>query len=123
LHFPTLDTGTVRGDLRALARAIVAAQRDPVIGGLLHDGFAGFQESPELREAALILFRLRRVECRKALERGVARGELAAGADFEVTFDALTGPLYFRLLLYGEAPDDAFADAVADAVVKAFRPG
>jgi hypothetical protein len=44
----------------------------------------------------------------EVLRRGVARGELRADLDVELTIDLLTGPWVYRLLISGGDPDALF---------------
>lgn len=45
---------------------------------------------------------------RLPLERAVARGELPAGLDLDVELDQLLGPIYYRLLVTGDAVSPEF---------------
>jgi len=57
---------------------------------------------------------------RAALERGVARGELATDIDHELAVDMLVGPVYYRLLARGDKVELSPDDLVA-AVLRAWR--
>src|SRR5919107_1647377 len=59
---------------------------------------ADLHEDPTLLEAfSERYFRPRRRSAKAALERGVARGELAEGLDLDLAVDLLVGPVYYRL--------------------------
>jgi len=115
---PTPETGTLRGDLCELVRGLVwaltvspaaalmpalmdAAERDPAFADLHH------------REAAR-----RHQAARTALTRGVNRGELPPGIDPAEVIDLLTGPIFYRRYVSGDAVDDDFADLVVDHVLR-----
>ncbi len=65
-----------------------------------------------------------RAQHRTILDRAVARGELAAGTDYEVVLDLLFGAAYHRLL-HGHQPlTDKFAREVVDVIVHGIQqPG
>lgn len=96
---PAADTGSLRGDLVAelerFRRAVLRPHGMAMIGAVL----AEEAETPEL----LARFRSgvvqpRRRLFREALERGAARGELAAGADPDLVAGTLVGAVYAQYL-------------------------
>ena len=94
----------------------------PDRGDLRVDLVADLHDDPALLAAFGERFFLpRRRSARAALERGIARGELARDADLELAVDLLVGPVYHRLLTRGSpvgiSPDDLVA-----AVLRAFAP-
>jgi AcrR family transcriptional regulator len=115
---PPRTLATVREDVRALLRWLIAVLAEPtggrvvagLVGDLQHDAdlAEGFQRDvvPVRREAMLA-----------ALERGRARGEIRADADLELAVDALHGAVFYRLLLSGESLDAAFAERLAEQVL------
>lgn len=111
------DTGTLRGDLRALFRGFLPALTAGLPGQILPQMIAEGTRSPEIRELLGTFAAERLQRWRTVLERGVARGEMAAGLDAEVVLDCLTGPLFFRLLVSGEPLDDALAEHLVDLVL------
>ena len=112
---PPAEGRSVRDDVRALLRWLIAVLAEPtggpVVAGLVsdlqHDAdlARGFRQQvvPARREAMLA-----------ALERGRARGEIREDADVELAVDALHGAVFYRLLLSGEPLDEAFVDRLAD---------
>lgn len=114
------DTGSLAGDLHALilpwAHELVAKPYGRVISSLI----ASAQADPEFaREYSAHFIGPRRERGREALERAIARGEVAADADIEAALDLLYGPFYHRLL-HGHAPvNDYFAETIVDLVVAA----
>lgn len=109
---------SVRADVRALLRWLIAVLAEPtggaVVAGLVaelpHDAplAEGFRRDvvPARREAMLA-----------ALERGRARGELRADADLALAVDELHGAVFYRLLLSGEPLDDSFVDRLTEQVL------
>ena len=61
---------------------------------------------------------LARRETRTVIERGIANSELRADLYIDVAMDALYGPVYFRLLVQHLPLDDAFADQLAEHVMR-----
>lgn len=119
---PQTNTGSIRGDLDELmgglaaalgggpgaslmAALMDAAQRDATFAAL-HRAEAAFRHGP----------------VRHAIERGVARGELAAWTDPAEVVDLLAGPMFYRRLVSGEDVDAAFTARVIDSVLAAYAP-
>jgi hypothetical protein len=85
---------------------VEAMSRDAALARTVRDGFLA------RRRAAL----------RLVLERGVERGDLAAGLDAELALDVLGGPLFYRLLVTGGPIDDALAEGVVELILRGFAP-
>jgi AcrR family transcriptional regulator len=93
----------VRGFVgKVMAELIAEGQSDPAILEALYDR--------HLRE--------RRAATVAEVERAQAAGELPADVDPELVVDAISGPLYYRLLMRHEPLTEAYAD---DLVAQAFR--
>jgi AcrR family transcriptional regulator len=61
----------------------------------------------------------RRIEAiRGLLRRGIERGELRPDLDLELAVDLLLGPIYYRLLMSGEALTTAFIDRLVRSVME-----
>jgi AcrR family transcriptional regulator len=100
----TPDTGTVAGDLRRIAAAVVHLQTRTVAGPAFLGLIAEALVNPETRKAFLAEFAGRRREVTRAvLKRALRRGEIRAGTDIDLFIDALGGAVTFRLL-QGHAP-------------------
>jgi AcrR family transcriptional regulator len=116
VHF--VDTGSVREDLRRemqrLAQ-VLASESGGIIAALIAEGQSDPESARSFREHWISR---RREETRRALRRGVERGELRPDIDFEVAIDALYGPIYWRLLA-GHIPlEEEFVDALVDHVMR-----
>jgi len=110
------DTGSLAGDLQALARAVVAnigsAEGSAMIQNLIvvtaaSDALA--DEGPKFWAERLALTGV-------IVEQAIARGELPADVDANLIIETLIGPLYVRLLFTGQPIDDRIADQVARIV-------
>jgi AcrR family transcriptional regulator len=115
------------GDTRAELLAFVGAAVD-VLGSTLMGRVMQGLVSDLATDAELALaFRERVVSARDAeverlVARGIARGDLRPDTDPQTAHDLLIGPVYYRLLLTGQALDNAFAKHTVDAVLRAFAP-
>jgi AcrR family transcriptional regulator len=111
-----LDTGTLRGDLLALAEMIarVAGEYGRVIAGILAAG----ERSPRLRELlAKDLYDQRRDQVQGVLRRAAARGEIAHEAISDDLWDVLPAYILFRTLLDERAVPPATLRALIDDVL------
>jgi AcrR family transcriptional regulator len=87
--------------------------------GLVSD----FATDPELGKAfreQVVSVRL--AEVRRVVDRGIERGDIAAGVDYELVHELLFGPVYYRLLLSGGVLDDGLAERIVDAVLAGIAP-
>ncbi|WP_254392541.1 TetR/AcrR family transcriptional regulator [Streptomyces buecherae] len=118
---PIPDTGTVAGDLRALARALVASVSTPVGRALITTVLAEAARLPQLADVKRALFddRFRRAE--PVVTRAVERGELPAETDPAELLKTLAAPIYFRLVCTGEPVDEGTADRAAQVALAAAR--
>ena len=117
------DTGSTRADLLALMRDAVKVYRDPLHAGVMPALVGAMRTRADLARAVREGFLAgRRDALRAVLERGVARGDLRAGLDFELALDVLGGPLFYRLLITGGPLDDQLVDGVTDLILRGFAP-
>ena len=113
----TPDTGTLRGDLIALACRVSEDDRQlgtPVMIGLV----SALPHDKELRDA----FRERLVEPRVAtlmevFERAQKRGEIAPLSDLSMVTSIIPALVLHRLLIEGAVPDQAFIEQVIEGVI------
>jgi hypothetical protein len=61
----------------------------------------------------------RLAETRRLVDKGIERGDLEPGPDYELIHDLLFGPIYYRLLLSGAPLDRGLAERIVDAVLPA----
>lgn len=111
------DTGTIEADLLHLMRDAVrvySGKPGAVIPGLVPALARNRQLAGTLRQAFL---KPRRAALRAVLERGVRRGELRAGLDYELALDFLGGPLFYRLLITDGPIDEELARGVVGVML------
>nr|WP_058047277.1 TetR-like C-terminal domain-containing protein [Streptomyces roseifaciens] len=117
------DTGTLRGDLHALAQEVVDTFADPAAGAAPGAFIAAAFQSERAAEALRAFYAERFARCAPLVERAVARSEAPAGTDHGSLARAVSAPLFFRLFITREPLDDAVADQAADAALAAARAG
>lgn len=113
---PLPDTGSLAGDLRALARAVAANIGSPAGGRMSRTMVVAAMTSDEVAVRAPQFWSERLGLARRIIDNAVARGELGEKADGNLIIESLIGPLYVRLLLTGEPITRRFADEVARLV-------
>lgn len=117
-EIPTPDTGSIRGDLIAVVRAVIAYVTSP--GGLaaLHVASLTVDDQLDARRA----FWAGRLDAlRPVVERGIARGELRPDTDAGLLLETLIAPLHGRLLLTGETVDEQLGERIVDLVLDGAR--
>ena len=62
----------------------------------------------------------RKARTRAVLRRAVQRGELPGDTDIGVMSSMLVGPIFHRLMITQEPLNDAFVDALVDALLRGF---
>ncbi|MFG2289822.1 TetR/AcrR family transcriptional regulator C-terminal ligand-binding domain-containing protein [Streptomyces sp. NPDC048595] len=128
------DTGSLEGDLRALAQEVVASFADPAVSASGSAMIAAAFQSERAAEALRAYYTERFARCEIIVERAVHRGELAAAADSrpgapEGAIDAgalvrsVSAPLFFRLFITREPVDDTLAGQAVAATMAAARAG
>ncbi|WP_443058018.1 TetR/AcrR family transcriptional regulator C-terminal ligand-binding domain-containing protein [Streptomyces sp. KLMMK] len=117
------DTGTLRGDLRALAQQVVDTFGDPAAGAAPAAFIAAAFQSERAAEALRAFYAERFARCAPLVERAAARGEVPAGTDHGSLARAVSAPLFFRLFITREPLDDTVAGQAADAALAAARAG
>ncbi|MEU9121661.1 TetR/AcrR family transcriptional regulator C-terminal ligand-binding domain-containing protein [Streptomyces sp. NPDC048506] len=132
------DTGSLEGDLRALAHEVVASFTDPAVAASGSAMIAAGFQSERAAGALRAYYAERFQRCEAIVERAVRRGELpapatAAGAaeaaapigtlDAGTLVRSVSAPLFFRLFITREPIDDALADQAVAATLAAARAG
>ncbi|MER7548142.1 TetR/AcrR family transcriptional regulator [Spirillospora sp. NPDC127506] len=121
--WPVPDTGTLAGDLRALARLVLTGLTDPAQGPLTRAFVLAAAHSPAAARALHDFYARRHEQAAAAVERAAARGEVPAGTDPAEVVRAAVAPLYHRAFITGEPVDEAAADRAAAAACAAARAG
>lgn len=115
---PVPDLGDTRAELVHAVADTARTMTDTVAGRTIRSLVAALGDDDELAHAFRErLVRLRREELRRVVERGVERGDLRDGPQLALVSELIVGPLFWRLLMTGDALDDAFAAELVDAVL------
>jgi AcrR family transcriptional regulator len=113
---PVPDTGSLRGDVRAIMQAALEWLTDPRIRAVLPDLIAESDRNPVLAEAvAQHITRPRMTWARAALDRAHDRGELAAD-DIDLVLDLTIAPVFWRLT-HARPVDDRYLDRLTELTI------
>ncbi len=112
-NVPIPDTGTVLGDLQALASEVVANIGSD--GGTRRSrSIAAAAATSDELAAGLHEFWVHRLTAAAPIiERAIARGELPPDSDANLIIETLVGPIWLRVLLTGEPIDVDLAERIA----------
>ncbi|MFF9476193.1 TetR/AcrR family transcriptional regulator C-terminal ligand-binding domain-containing protein [Streptomyces roseolus] len=117
------DTGSLAGDLRALAHEVVDGFRDPADAAAPTAFVGAAFQSPRAAEALRAFYGERFRRCETVVHRAVGRGEAPLGTDAGAVVRAVSAPLFLRLFVTREAVDERRADQAADAALAAVTAG
>ncbi|MGP4025760.1 TetR/AcrR family transcriptional regulator [Actinomadura sp. 3N407] len=121
--WPVPDTGTLAGDLRAIARLVLTGFTDPGHGPVTRAFVLAAAQSTGAARALHGFFARRHEQSAAVVERAIERGEVPAGTDAADVVRVAVAPLYYRLFVTGEAVDEAAADRAAASAATAARAG
>lgn len=112
-----IDTGTLRGDLKALLTDVATFVTSNVGGGIMQALFIQ-HTSAEIALATQEYWTERFTAVGSIVRRAVARGELAEATWPEkFIIEQAAGPVYFRLVITREGVDDTYIDQVVEFVL------
>ncbi|PRY55934.1 TetR/AcrR family transcriptional regulator [Glycomyces artemisiae] len=120
---PRADTGTLDGDLAALADLILDTLTDARQGPLFKALIAAAASDPEAAAALHRFYRVRIDEWSPCVTTAAARGDVPAATDPAEVIRALSAPLYYRFLVSGDPLDPDTAKRAAAATAAAARSG
>jgi AcrR family transcriptional regulator len=111
------DTGSLRGDLEAMAAS--ADSPDTRFDAQLVLGLVtALARDAELRQVIREqLFGRDAIQVRQVFERAVARGEIPAGRNLDLLISVFPALLIHHLLIYGELPDASFTAQVMNDLI------
>ncbi|GAB2688660.1 TetR/AcrR family transcriptional regulator [Saccharopolyspora gloriosae] len=115
------DTGDLAADLKTVLRATAAEFADPAFEAPIRALNMELIADPELAELYREKLEKPVTEAKKRRLRAAREaGQLAADTDLDLFLEFLYAPLTQRWLLRSGPLDDAFADALVDATLRAF---
>lgn len=115
------DTGSVRDDLLAIARALsesMCATSDT--GRMLPAMVSAAREHDEVRDAMQRFTAARRRRVDHVVRAGIERGELRSDTDASVVGDMLVGAMLYRSVIRGGRLDQRFVAALVDGILAGF---
>jgi AcrR family transcriptional regulator len=116
------DTGTLRGDLLGVLRALHEWLTHPRFSRILPDLAAEGVRNPEVAEAVrTAIGEPRRAVGATVLRRAIDRGELPADTDLEMALDLIAAPMYWRLSVRRAPDEPGYLDHLADVVLRALK--
>ena len=113
------DRGSLRDDLHAWFAEAIALGRDPLLRRVTAYVIAMARSSPELIQSMRRVPGPDRDSAQLILRRAIDRGELAPDTDLPVALDIITGPIWRRVLIAGEALDEDYAKRLTTMVLRA----
>jgi AcrR family transcriptional regulator len=120
---PVPDTGAIDGDMRELARGLVAWLQSPVGDALVMTMVAAEGLDPEIVQTRKEFYKIRFKQAGIVVDRAIARGELPAGTDATEVLKTLVAPIFFRHVVHPEPIGDAVADQAARVALTAAQAG
>ena len=119
-HIRIAETGNTRAELLAATTNAMTAVVDTDFGPVIEALMSQIAMNPEIGDPfRATIVQGRRDEIRRAVARGIARGDLRPDADVEIATELLVGPVYFRLMFGGELTAE-FAERVVSAVLDGY---
>ncbi|MFI9259163.1 TetR/AcrR family transcriptional regulator C-terminal ligand-binding domain-containing protein [Streptomyces sioyaensis] len=120
---PLPDSGSLAGDLRALARSIAALYGEGRVRRLIEAVVSAAARDPQVASVLRTFFDERLALAGRMVQRAVDRGELPADTDPVQVMSALGAPFYYRILIARRPVDPDLADSAATAVRAAAHAG
>ncbi|HEY0578025.1 MAG TPA: TetR/AcrR family transcriptional regulator [Pseudonocardia sp.] len=116
------DTGSFRGDVRALLDSILRWFQDRRLGPIFTDLIGVARTNVALGDALTeYVGEPRRRRGSVILDRAIERGEIPADTDRELVMDLLAAPVFWRLHARREAITPQYLDSVTDFLIRALR--
>jgi AcrR family transcriptional regulator len=114
------DTGSLRGDLRAMIGSASQALRHPLALQIIPDLLAEAARNPQIADTLQTALRETQLEVSAAvLTRAKARDEVPPDTDVQLALDLAIGPLYWRLAVVRDKLPKTYLDQLADRVAAA----
>jgi len=124
-HIPTIvtDSGSLRDDLISCFSGMTKASYEGRLGDMMLSLMDAAQRDPELGRLVRAQADQRRRFATSVIERAVARGDLPADLDVELTVTLLSGPLVYTKLVRRQRVTDELVASVVDSVLASLSPG
>ncbi len=119
--FEETDTGTLAGDLKAMLSGYLKNFLATPLATVYPSLAAERSHNPALGEVLDPVLVGRRRPLDAALERAVARGEIAADTDLEMASDLIVGPIAVRLFFRGARIHPAMVDDMVELALHGIK--
>jgi AcrR family transcriptional regulator len=117
------DTGSVERDLKTMLRAYLELFHKTPLGAVIPSLAGERAHNPELSKIFDPVMKGRRQPLVRALQRGVARGELPRDLDVELGADLVVGPIAVRLFFTGRPLQPDLVEPMVDLALAGLRKG
>jgi AcrR family transcriptional regulator len=97
-NMPVIDTGSLRGDLRAFGEYVRGRLSSQYGKAMMKALVVGVDESPEVLETVKVFWRDRLDAGAALVAQGMKRGELPQDIDADHLVESLLAPIYLRVL-------------------------
>lgn len=112
-----IDTGSLRGDLRAILRGIQDTMTGPT-GQIMTGVMIAMQRDAELAEAVRAsIIEDRQQIIRRMLDRAIGRGELPEDTDPGIFAELAPAVLFTRIFIEGRRADEAYLTHLTDDIL------
>lgn len=119
--FEDVDTGTLAGDLKEMLTRYLREFLSTPLATVYPSLAAERAHNPELGQVLDPVLRNRRRPLVAALQRAVARGEVAPGVDLDLAADLVVGPIAVRLFFRGMKIHPSMVDPMVDLALGGVR--
>jgi AcrR family transcriptional regulator len=116
------DTGTLRGDVHALATNLAEQLQTAAWASVYPSIIDAAERDPEIAAMQSELHKGFMAPFHTIVERAKGRGEIPAGRPAADLIAVIAGPLFYRRWFSKEAIDGRFTEATIDAAIKAAFP-
>jgi AcrR family transcriptional regulator len=116
-----VDTGSVERDLKTMLRAYLDMFLKTPLATVLPSLAGERAHDPELAKILDPVMRGRRQPLIRALQRGIARGELSRDLDLDLAADLVVGPIPVRLFFSGRPLHPDMIDPIVDLALSGLR--
>jgi AcrR family transcriptional regulator len=117
---PAPDTGSIRGDLLAIVREVLAYVGTPTGAAILRAATLPVDNAYDEARKGFWAGRLEALA--PVVTRAIERGELREGTEGSLLLEMLIAPIHGRLLLTGEPVGDELADRLVDLALNGAAP-
>jgi AcrR family transcriptional regulator len=115
-RIPIPDTGSLSSDLAELGKEIIANLSDPGVQATTRTVASIRDRDSAIAELGRRFWRARVELASAILDQAKTRGEIPSQVEPGLLIEALSAPIYFRLLLTDEPLDDEFVEQLAKRV-------